>query len=98
MSASNSMIEREWWWNGGTHHFNTPNDYAIWGADNKLYSYYDYKMPEVTVRGAAVDYVDNSALAGITIGGSAGANSFLQRLTPRGNSYSRAWTRTRISC
>lgn len=72
VSASNSMIEREWWWNGGTHHFNTPNDYAIWGADNKLYSYYDYKMPEVTVRGAAVDYVDNSALAGITIGGSAG--------------------------
>ncbi|MFQ9737602.1 MAG: hypothetical protein ACLR06_07655 [Christensenellaceae bacterium] len=67
MSAGNSMIEREWWYKGGTHHFNTPNTYIIWGGDNRLYEYYDYKMPDVTVKGTAVDYVTGDALAGVTL-------------------------------
>lgn len=67
VSAGNSMIEREWWYKGGTHHFNTPNTYIIWGGDNRLYEYYDYKMPDVTVKGTAVDYVTGDALAGVTL-------------------------------
>ncbi len=67
VSASNSMIEREWWYKGETHHFNTPNSYIIWGGDNKLYEYYDYQMPDVTVKGTAVDYITGEALAGVTV-------------------------------
>ena len=66
VSASNSMIEREWWYKGDTHHFNTPNTYIVWGGDNRLYEYYDYKMPDVTVKGTAVDYITGEALAGVT--------------------------------
>ena len=67
ISESNAMIEREWWYNGDVHHFNTPNSYIIWGADNRLYDYYDYMMPAVTVKGTAVDCVTGTALGGITL-------------------------------
>ncbi len=67
VSASNVMIEREWWYEGDVHHFNTPNGYVIWGADNQLYSYYDYQMPAVTVQGTAVDYITGQALSGVTL-------------------------------
>lgn len=72
VSSQNTMIEREWYWNGGVHHFNTPNDYAIWGPDNKLYAYYDYRMPDIIVRGTVADYVDGAGLEGVEIRGTAG--------------------------
>ncbi len=73
ISESNVMVEREWWYKGEVHHFNTPNTYIIWGADNGLYSYYDYQMPSVTIKGTAVDYVSGAAIGGITL--SDGTNS-----------------------
>lgn len=69
ISATNSMIEREWFYNGGTHHFNTPNDYIVWGGDNVLYNYYDYPMPDISINGSIVDYVDSSVLEGVRISG-----------------------------
>lgn len=67
VSETGNMIEREWWYKDGVHHFNTPNEYVIWGNDNNLYSYYDYQMPAVTVQGTAVDYISGNALAGVTL-------------------------------
>ena len=67
ISESNVMIECEWWYNSDVHHFNVPNSYVIWGADNRLYDYYDYQMPAVTVKGTAVDFVTGTALGGITL-------------------------------
>lgn len=64
----NAMLEREWYFNGDAHQFNCPNGYAIWGSDNKLYDYYDYKMPSVTVKGTVTDQITGEALGGVKIG------------------------------
>ena len=68
ISANNSMLEREWWFNDSVHHFNTPNGYAIWGEDNVMYNYYDYQMPEVTVKGTVTDYISGEAIANVNLG------------------------------
>ena len=68
VTALNAMVEREWYYKGGAHPFNTPNDYIIWGEDNALYSYYDYAMPPVTVNGRLLDYVTGEPLAAVRIG------------------------------
>lgn len=69
VSAQNDMYEREWYYKGGAHEFNTPNGYIIWGEDNELYSYYDYAMPNVTVQGVLSDYVSGEPLADVQVGG-----------------------------
>ncbi|MCX4314387.1 MAG: hypothetical protein OSJ83_11125, partial [Clostridia bacterium] len=68
MTALKAMVEREWYYKGGAHPFNTPNDYIIWGEDNELYSYYDYAMPPVTVNGRLLDYVTGEPLAAVRVG------------------------------
>lgn len=66
-SESGAMTEREWLYGGGVHHFNRPNDYVIWGEDNLLYGYYDYQMPNVTLKGTVTDAVTNQPLGGVTL-------------------------------
>ena len=69
VTSLNAMLERSWWYKGAEHHFNTPNTYVIWGADNKLYDYYEYQMPAVTVQGTVLDYISGDPLPNIALGG-----------------------------
>ena len=66
-SANGVMTEREWLYGRGVHHFNRPNDYVIWGEDNVLYAYYDYRMPDVTIKGTVTDAITNMPLGGVTV-------------------------------
>jgi len=61
------LLEREWWYKGGTHHFNLPNTYVVWDGDNNLYDFYEYEMPDVSVNGAVTDYVSGANVAGATV-------------------------------
>ena len=66
-SSTNNVIEDVWYIKEQTPDFNTPNSYIIWGSDNNLYSYYDYKMPNVNINGSIVDYITNEPLEGVNI-------------------------------
>lgn len=69
ISSSKQVIEREWYFKDSYPFFNTPNSYIIWGTDNNLYSYYDYKMPDVSIKGSLLDKVTNTSLKNIKING-----------------------------
>lgn len=81
VTSLNAMLEREWYYKGGAHEFNTPNGYVIWGEDNELYSYYDYAMPNVTINGRLMDYVTGEPLANVRVGGTTTDNGGAFTLT-----------------
>ena len=66
-SSTNTVVEDVWYIKEQTPDFNTPNTYIIWGADDNLYSYYEYKMPNVSIEGTIVDYITNEPLEGVHI-------------------------------
>ncbi len=66
-SESKTVIEFPWFYKGGIHPFNTPNEYIVWGEDNHLYEYYECRRPNVTVNGVLWDYVINQPIPNVVV-------------------------------